>query len=578
MRCVNKLFIAIWAYSFFLLPHASGDAPPRDFGPLQLPLAANPLYLRCASSDQQISQRSLMVPGADQRRELLLEVKDKEMLSTGDSCVLSEVSQEEPVGSSEPQHYTTTSPRLYAPESRPLLARTEPNPPPFRIVFPRMGSYRAIYDGQQGTLSILLKESPTRGEVSWVRSGDLWIDAEERLFLGSNYPANSLERLDPVSGRSLWQYRTKTPLSYQRDCNDGDLVAALDHSKLVALDASSGQVRWQFALKDRPSDAAASLLICTAEKDRIYLIHGTQHSRLTALAKASGEVLWTYSGAPNLNVQGREDEVLYVNSFSDEQSRLTGLDASSGRALWQLNLGSTWFSFAPEGALYRLEEQAVVRVSAATGGDLWRVETDAAWFYLSFEKGYTILTEPARLLRLDPEGGEILWNWDLQSFFGQPSHAQLFKTGEILVQAGEMEDRRSLLIDGETGEALWESKQLAPTPGYFTQAQAGDTFAVHGASLQAIDRRTGEARWTFQLPQAEQLIVGSIWREDQAIFTSYAGADSLETRGVLALDAASGQVLWQNYQGAPLSLVGTLDGMLLINTGAAGGSAKAIRY
>ncbi len=578
---ISSLALTFCALSFFsLFGDGLGWALPRVAPPIPLPFHA--LHLRCNGTDWQLSPASLMHVGRDASElELTLDVKEPWMLKVGDSCLLTETVEPMKWGSWQ-RTYTLNPQRLKAPSSATLAVDQTLTPHPFRVIFPKLGRYRAVYKIAEASLSIITEGPQRAGDVVWTWPGTASLDAAARLFVELREPAPSLIRLEPASGRALWKYRAKEQLSFNPDCNDSQHAYVLERGALSAVGSETGLARWYYDLRGERPDSTA-LLSCPAGSPLIFLIHGDQNAEVTALERTSGKVRWTYRGTHFLNVQGSEDGVLYLSSFQDGISRIVGLDRQSGAALWTRYLNSSWFNFDPQGALYVLEGTRLSRLHARTGRELWTYQSTADWLYLSFEQGRTLITEKDRVARLDPQSGSEIWSQRLATFYAEPAFASVLKSGEVLIRTSDTatQRERSLILDGASGAVLWESEG-AEAQSFVSLAPDMESYRIEGAAIASLNIRTGDTSWTYRYPtsdlgQAPQIV--NVRPEGALLAVSFSrSARPQPEMGVLALDRATGQMLWQNFQEEPLTLEGQAEGLLIINVGTQSGVAKALKF
>ena len=581
MRIMSQA-VSLWFCALGFSPF--GLARPqelRSVSPIPLPFHA--LHLRCGATDWKLSAASFLKPGPDSaERELSIDVKEPWMLTDGDSCILTETVEPFLWGAWQRQYVLDTV-RLRAPSSAALIADAKASDHPFRVIFPKLGRYRAIYKVAEASLSFVADGVKAPGDVVWSWPGTASIDAAQRLYVELRDPAPSLVRVAPATGKAIWKYRAKERLNFNPECNDEERVLVLEQGALLALDSQTGLPRWHFDLRGELPDSTA-LLSCPSDSPLVFLIHGSQNREITALRRDSGQSLWTFKGTSYLNVQGSEQGVLYLSSFEDGISRVVGVDHGTGVALWTRYLNSSWFNFDPKGALYVLEGTQLSRLNAKTGQELWQYQSAADWIYLSFEQNRTLITEKDRVVRIDPDSGLEIWSQRLQQFFSQPSFASVLKSGEVLVRASDAvtQRERSLILDGANGEVLWESNGIL-TQSFVSLAPGTESYRLEGATVASLNIRTGETAWTYRYP----LMQATGNREPQFVhvhpngsklFVSYTSSARPEPEmGVLALNRETGAQLWQNFQGEPLTIEGRAGGLLIVNVGTRGGVAKAIQ-
>lgn len=231
---------------------------------------------------------------------------------------------------------------------------------------------RVFVRTSDGQLSVL---KPENGERLWhferelpkllLRGASAPLVIDNRVFLGGD--AGRLSVLDLQTGRlladlSLATSTGFTDLARMSDIDappaklaDNSLLVQVYQGRVMALDAQSGQVRWDHEI--------SSYLPAWIEAGReIYLV--SDRSELIKIDARSGVVLWKndqlrfrYLGRPILN-----DGVVYA---VDKQGYLHGFDATTGELVARLNLadalhyplaseGSALLAVTRQGAFYKI--------------------------------------------------------------------------------------------------------------------------------------------------------------------------------------------------------------------------------
>lgn len=121
-------------------------------------------------------------------------------------------------------------------------------------------------------------------------------------------------------------------------------------------------------------------------------------------------------------------------------------------------------------------------------------------------------------------------------------------------------------LDGRTGAILWRYGApldslgpQPPAPGYVRGARIAATSGIvfipaWGASVTALDARTGAARWTWRSPRG-QFRTGAVGVRVSGDTAFVGGWDFLNAAGsrsvpwVMALEASSGRLLWRTLLG-----------------------------
>ncbi|MDA1371800.1 MAG: methanol/ethanol family PQQ-dependent dehydrogenase [Proteobacteria bacterium] len=188
----------------------------------------------------------------------------------------------------------------------------------------------------------------------------------------------------------------------------------------------------------------------------------------------------------------------------------------------------------------------VYALDAASGDMLWRYQHALPETYIAFhrtnrgvalygDKVYTA-TLDARVVALDAETGEVVWNTPVQdnSFGYYITMAPLAIDGKIMVGAsgGELGIRGFVVaLDAETGEEIWR-RYTVPGPGEpGNETWPGETWRTGGAAVWVpghYDAELGLAYFGTGNPGP--------WIGDQR------PGDNLYTNSVLALDVDTGEI------------------------------------
>jgi outer membrane protein assembly factor BamB len=204
---------------------------------------------------------------------------------------------------------------------------------------------------------------------------------------------------------------------------------------------------------------------------------------------------------------------------SPETGLLAAWPAEGPRQLWRVPLGEGYSALSVAGGrVYTLfadaDDELVVALDAATGKELWRHRLDAKYFdgqgngprsTPTVEHG-TVYAYGARakLAALDAESGRVLWTQDLKRAFGaRPPQWGVSASPRVV---GDL-----LLVDAGGRD---------------------------GASIVALDRRSGVVKWTAgdDLQGYSVPLVVEIGGRRMAVF--FTGTK------LVGLDPADGEILW----------------------------------
>ena len=269
-----------------------------------------------------------------------------------------------------------------------------------------------------------------------------------------------------------------------------------------------------------------------------------------ALSAAGGELLWAYEtvqeGGPEpphrLKAVGVEDGVLFVVG----ETHVHAVDAETGEGLWSY---PTYFHSGVgmgEGALYIPQSFFDLdAVDTDSGVRLWSYQTDGLSIQAPVPGDGVVLfgADGEYLYAMDAEAGELAWRHEiLLSVFLSP----LVADGLVYTLTDENE---VFVLDSSAGELIWRNR-IPGTTVDLMQLFDGLLY-ISSDALYALDAAAGGVVWQFPTESygAPYWSYGTTWEEEAPYFTvdrgvvyfgSYFGA-------VIALDAATGQLLWE-YQ------------------------------
>jgi len=223
---------------------------------------------------------------------------------------------------------------------------------------------------------------------------------------------------------------------------------------LTARDAFNGTILWQreipdwfnhlFPLKAGPAYMPRRLV---AVGDRVYVSGGVGHDML-ALDAATGEVVHQYRGTATAVDMILSQSVLFVvvdpkaktNDYKQENANCW---TESGRA----NKRWGWTG----------QTQTVKAILAETGKVLWQKKTSVAPMTLAADDRMICLFDGIRVVAWDRNNGRELWNSEdigsKQPLFVTGYAPKLIIHGKYVLYSPT---RRIVALDAQTGETLWD--------------------------------------------------------------------------------------------------------------------------
>jgi membrane-bound PQQ-dependent dehydrogenase (glucose/quinate/shikimate family) len=300
-----------------------------------------------------------------------------------------------------------------------------------------------------------VKPLSARSGVNTVNTATDWPSYGNNLG-GSRYsPVDQINRDNVESLEVAWTYRTNAGGSFKATpLQVGELLyACTGGNRVIALDADSGELRWQFDPLIDPEHLEFARYFTTGCRGVSYFeapedYQGECQQRiLTATTDARLIAIDALSGA-RCSQFGEQGEVDLTIAMGND-SRIFN------------------FQTSPPG---------IVRGNAVVGG----------WVFDNRSVG-----EPSGVVRaFDALSGEFAWAWDMgrPGVNTQPLRGEVYTRGTPNVWSLFSVDEELGLIYAPTGNE---------TPDYFG-GQRMESSEQYASSIVAIDGETGSVRWSYQ--------------------------------------------------------------------------------
>ena len=218
----------------------------------------------------------------------------------------------------------------------------------------------------------------------------------------------------------------------------------------------------------------------------------------------------------------------------DALRRLTPPPVADERLLWRFRTASYVLGSPVVGdGLVFVHADDVYALDAASGELLWRTHVDGqAW--LTFFDGALFLSSSGRLKALDAATGDTLW-----SFETGPIYHSTPAVANGTVYVGSWDDRL-YAVDAATGQLTWSHETGGGIRSSPTVSRGVVYFRSNDGLLYALDAGTGAIRWTYR--------TGDPLGHYQSAVVSGGVVYTGTGEYVIAVDAASGDLLWQTEQ------------------------------
>jgi outer membrane protein assembly factor BamB len=260
---------------------------------------------------------------------------------------------------------------------------------------------------------------------------------------------------------------------------------------------------------------------------------------------------------------------------------LVALDAATGALVWQnKSLGNSKYGAAAydDGRVFIVTTSAagtaVVAVDAASGAMLWSSPASFVGI-LKLDRG-VLYHSNGHVTALDAATGDALWT------SADPCAAPPAIDGDRVycLGAGEL-----LALDAASGSRIYAAPAATTeASAYSAPAISGDRLYFVGARLYAHALSDGAALWDVDFGAYTQAELGNLTQTSPTV--AYGKVMVVGSRGLYALDAGTGDVVWQAPHGRAGSTVAVADGRVVVSgvalldadTGAELWTAGAGRY
>ena len=372
----------------------------------------------------------------------------------------------------------------------------------------RIGPFRLAYDSAAGTLSGLMPA----GLVP-VYSMPIRLHRVDRYQPPARPPLTA-PRIEPE-----WTFMAGSPLWAGPTFAGGAVYVGAQDGTVYALDARTGTRRWTFRaggpIRTRPTVSGGSVVL-QADDGFLY-----------CLAASTGELHWRVrvvdvpiERLPFDNPRSRYDRFgsdvtasggrLYVGTHG---GMLVALDPADGRRIWEFRASDAVLA-APavvgDRVLFGSYDHFVYALDAATGRLIWKRDTRGAVVSTPAVVGDRIVVGNRcyDLLGLDARTGEVAWKHYIWSSWVESSAT--IRDGVAYV--GSSDAAALYAFDARSGRRRWATDvygwawgQPAVTRDRVytgTSSQVG-YLAQHAGGLLALDRASGAIVWQFASPPAD---------------------------------------------------------------------------
>jgi len=411
-----------------------------------------------------------------------------------------------------------------------------------------------------------------------------------------------VQALDARTGELIWEYRRNLPegmgdfITRNLAIYDDKIFLTTEDAYLVALDARTGRPVWEVQTGD-PDDRVRYTSGPIAADGRVFsgLSCGTSTSRscfLSAHDADTGEELWrresvagpgdpaehnaTWGGVPH---EQRRKASFWMTGSYDPDLNLVYWTTASASPYPELHKGSgsgellytnSILALDPEsGAIrwfFQMQPRDNFDMDHQDNPILADVEIGGA-----LRKAVFVLGKPGILWALDRENGEYLWHQQLVAFQNLYEHIDP-TTGAITMNEGLIPreiGEAPLVCPGMRGGKLFQTNAYNPTTNalYSPVSNTCSVFevvpldeVVSGVDYDRIEHMQGSNGQVGRLVAVSAATGEILWTHDQraALGSVLTTAGGLVFVGDLhryfrALDTETGRVLWETPLSAPVT-------------------------
>lgn len=304
----------------------------------------------------------------------------------------------------------------------------------------------------------------------------------------------------PDQPRLLWSFPTGGPVKSTAAIVDGIAVVGSEDGQVYALRMADGGKTWSFQT-DGP--VLSSPLV---RDGRVYV--GSAGTNFYALEFATGKEVWRHgidgeiksSASPFPAPDGRGTWLV----FGGYDNRLHCLDAATGRANWAYETGNYVHGVPAvgDGVTAFGGCDAIVHVVNLADGTLAR-EIDGGAYIIgsaAIVDGFAYVGQYGNeFLAIDLSKGEVAWRYRDRNF---PYGASPAVTDQLVIFGGR--DRRIHAVDRATGQARWTFGTRGRVES--SPVVAGNRVLVGSddGRIYLLDLEDGRERWSYEVGQAVQ--------------------------------------------------------------------------
>ena len=383
---------------------------------------------------------------------------------------------------------------------------------------------------------------------------------------------SDLLALSAATGETVWQRGGVWGAGVVLDDHHHVLTVDLAQRHVLALDTRTGQMRWQSADDAiMPTPVLESLdLLGVADGAVLLWQHGSAPQsfvvpssdveNMVALSATTGQVRWRHSLGAGSSVQLVGSDLLVGMNAFDVATRtqsyaLQLIDAATGTVRWQAGFDATGYGVQCglyggivlcEGGAQSAEwpQGHIWAFTGATGQPAWQLTLDNSIAVAATNITLVTSTVPVNAL-LDPpfqtdtsfSGYELASGKQLWTHTGAYSNPVPVAGDRMTVLLQRSSDR--LLAYDSTGELLWYDNLPATSLLVGATSVAYQIFVLTTTTVQSYDIFTGDQQWNHPLS------VHAPYRGFLPTITALAGKVLVQDGQQLTACDFKGNILWR---------------------------------
>jgi outer membrane protein assembly factor BamB len=305
-----------------------------------------------------------------------------------------------------------------------------------------------------------------------------------------------------------WTFISQQPILASPILHDQVVyVGGLD-STLYAIQLSSGKELWRF----KTAGGIRSNVVISAHQ--LFLNGGD--GNLYCLDSKTGKLQWRFTGEPEKKYDFADyhhstpvlsNNVLHVGLGQS----LYAISASDGKKVWQFSTGHlvhTTPAIANGSVFFGSFDGHVYALNVADGTLLWKFKTVGQQFFPKgevqgspavFKNMVIIGARDFNVYAINQKTGTGVWNRYLPRGWGLVNTIK-----DSVLHIGTGDERTLFALDPRNGRELWKKKMELLVFG--SNAYTANLMYVPSTmgKLHAIDRKTGDTRWTITMPGYQQ--------------------------------------------------------------------------